>query len=195
MNLANDEGNTALMYAAHGGHEKICNMLLEKYADPNLQNKYNLKAEQMAMKRGFRNIAVLIQAYVLAPKKPGDDKKEEERKKQTDFDYDKWNSLEKEMKHEEDIEENIRYRENYMATRKPTPNMEDFGPEAFGLPPDTPWPPEDPSKAKKSPFDYKRWDHIVDECERQFDMHERIEYLEKNPQWEERHGTKFRVIF
>lgn len=50
-----------------------------------------------------------------------------------------------EMRQEEDVEESARLRELQAAARRPAPRLEDLGPEAFGLPPDTPWPPEDPS--------------------------------------------------
>jgi len=72
--------------------------------------------------------------------------------------------------------------------------MEDMGPEAFGLPPDTPWPPADPNEGKDS-FDYSRWEKIVDDIERKDEMMERFEYLQANPQYEWKNGSKMRVLF
>ena len=66
---ANGEGSTPLMYAAHGGHEAICGTLLEAFAPPDAANDFGLTAEQMALRRGFKGCAALLQAYALAPKR------------------------------------------------------------------------------------------------------------------------------
>ena len=49
---ANGEGNTALMFAAHGGHEPVCTALLEAYAPAESQNQFGLTAEQAAGRVG-----------------------------------------------------------------------------------------------------------------------------------------------
>lgn len=77
---------------------------------------------------------------------------------------------------------------------RPTPKFEDLGPEAFGLPADTPWPP-DASLRKKGPFDYGHWDKIVEDVERQEKVLERYEHLQKNPKYEYRDGQKMQVIY
>mmetsp|Transcript_72530 Transcript_72530/g.125861 ORF Transcript_72530/g.125861 Transcript_72530/m.125861 type:complete len:833 (-) Transcript_72530:86-2584(-) len=196
--LTNSEGNTALMYAGHGGHESICRQLLEAYAAPAAKNKFGLTAEQMAQKKGFRSCAVMIQAYELAPKKVGDEqevKKKEKKVEKRAFDYSKWNALEKEMEQDEIYEQNVKTREAQEAMKKPPPKLEDMGPEAFGLPADTPWPPADPSSRQKGPFDYSRWNRIVDDIERKDEVNERMDYLDRNPKYEWRNGEKMRVIF
>jgi len=199
VTVTNNEGNTALMYAAHGGYEAACNALLEAYAAPAAKNSFGLTAEQMAQKRGFRSCAVLIQAYEMAPKRPEDDTKEklQEKEKKTNlsFDYSKWNLLEKAMVEEEEEEQNTKQREAMDSVKKPPPKLEDMGPEAFGLPADTPWPPADPSAKRKGPFDYSRWDKVVDDIERHEKVQERYEHLQQNPQYEYKNGTKMRVIF
>lgn len=197
VDLKNNEENTALMYAAHGGHEAICTALLDAFAKPAEKNKFGLTADKMALKRGFRNCAVLVQAYELAPKKPGEDdspkKKEKAKENNLSFDYSKWNELEREMEKDAEMEDNVRRKEAYAANKKPQPKLEDFGPEAFGLPPDTPWPPQDPSS--KDSFDYSRWDKIVDDIERKDEVMERFEYLQANPQYEWKNGSKMRVLY
>ena len=77
---------------------------------------------------------------------------------------------------------------------RPTPKFEDLGPEAFGLPKDTPWPP-DASLRKKGPFDYGHWDKIVEDVERQEKVLERYEALQKSPKYEYRDGQKMQVIY
>jgi len=197
--LTNSEGNTPLMYAAHGGHEAVCTQLLEAFALPSLQNAFGLTAEQMATRRGSRGCAVLLQAYEMAPKQVGDGKEEPRKKEKKEppkaFDYSKWNALEKEMAEDELAEETTRIREAQMAAKKPSPKMEDMGPEAFGLPADTPWPPAGPSGQRKGPFDYSRWNKICDDVERKDAVEERYEYLQSNPQYEWRDGQRCRVLF
>ena len=83
---------------------------------------------------------------------------------------------------------------NHSAADRPGPKFEDLGPEAFGLPADTPWPP-DASMRKKGPFDYGHWDKIVDDIERQEKVLDRYDQLQKNPQYEYRDGQKMQVIF
>lgn len=198
--LTNSEGNTALMYAAHGGHEVICTALLEAFSPAKLKNKFGLTAAEMAQKRGFKSCSVLIQAYEMAPKKAGlpdqaPVRKKEKKEAKQAFDYSKWNSLEKEMQQDEQVEEEMRKKEEASMMRRPTPKMEDMGPEAFGLPPDTPWPPTDPNLRKKGPFDYSRWDKVVEDIEKHEKVVERYEHLQKNPQYEWRNGQKMQVIF
>jgi len=198
--LTNSEGNTALMYAAHGGHEGLCTQLLEAFASSSLKNTFGLTAEQMATRRGFRSCAVLIQAYELAPKKLGESQEEPRKKeKKKDppkaFDYSKWDALEKEMEEDEQIEENVRIREAQLAAKRPTPKVDDMGPEAFGLPADTPWPPTDAARHRKGPFDYSRWNKICDDVERKDAVEERYDHLQQNPQYEWRDGQKCRVLF
>lgn len=53
--LSNAEGNTALMYAAHGGHEELCSKLLEASAPVEKLNRAGLSAEAMAARRGQTN--------------------------------------------------------------------------------------------------------------------------------------------
>lgn len=77
---------------------------------------------------------------------------------------------------------------------RPTPKFEDLGPEAFGLPADTPWPP-DATLRKKGPFDYGHWDKIVEDVERQEKVLERYEKLQKDPKYEYRDGQKMQVIY
>eukprot|EP00913_Durusdinium_trenchii_P013606 g12776.t1 len=195
--LVNSEGNTALMYAAHGGHEDVCTALLEAAAPVDLANRAGLTAETMAERKGFKTCAALIHAYALAPKQAYDIKKpakKEVKKKQLAFDYSKWDSLEREMRADEEEENNTRTREANAAVRRPTPKFEDLGPEAFGLPADTPWPP-DASLRKKGPFDYGHWDKIVEDVERQEKVLERYEHLQKNPKYEYRDGQKMQVIY
>jgi len=197
--LTNSEGNTALMYAAHGGHEAICTGLLEAYSPAKAKNKFGLTAAEMAQKRGFKNCAVLIQAYEMAPKRrelpaPAAAKKEKKEVKKA-FDYSKWDALEKEMQEDEEVEAAQKKKEEEALTKRPTPKMEDLGPEAFGLPPDAPWPPTDPALKKKGPFDYSRWDKVVDDIERHEKVVERYEHLQKNPQYEYRDGQKMQIVF
>jgi hypothetical protein len=205
VGAVNKEGNSALMYAAHGGHDQICILLLENFADPKAKNKFGLTAEQMALKRGHKGCASLLQAYIMAPKREGDDgelkgppTKEEKAKSKLAFDYSKWNNLEKEMAADEANEDQIRQNEAFQATRNaknPPMKMEDMGPEAFGLPADTPWPPPDPTLKNKGPFDYSRWDRIVDDIEQRDKRMDRYEYLQANPKYEWRNGQKMRVIY
>jgi len=209
--ICNAEGSTALMYAAHGGHEAVCTALLEAFSPVSISNKHGLTAEETALKRGYGGCAALIKAYELAPKRPGDaiggstssgsssaqavkmaDKKKE---KQSAFDYSKWNALEREMQQDEELEEVARLKDQQAAARRPVPKLEDLGPEAFGLPPDAPWPPTDPSFARKGPFDYSRWDKIVDDVEKRDRVQERYEQLQRKPQYEWRDGQKLQVIF
>eukprot|EP00811_Abedinium_folium_P002335 NODE_1213_length_2559_cov_4.817434.p1 GENE.NODE_1213_length_2559_cov_4.817434~~NODE_1213_length_2559_cov_4.817434.p1 ORF type:complete len:834 (-),score=313.21 NODE_1213_length_2559_cov_4.817434:57-2480(-) len=198
---ANNEGNTALMYAANGGFENICTALLEAFVSPEPRNRYDLSAEEMATRRGFKSCAVLIQAYELAPKKAGDDAVIEPKKKDKkpdpclSFNYSKWDALNEEMKQDEQIESNIKEKEMAAMMQKPMPTMADMGPEAFGLPSDTPWPPPDNSQLLKGPFDYSRWDKILHDCEMQTRCEERAEYYESNPTYQWRDGEKCRVIF
>lgn len=197
--LTNSEGNTALMYAAHGGHEAVCSALLEAFAPAAARNQFGLTAEEMASRRGFRSCAILIQAYEMAPKKHlGDEDsgpKKKEKKAYLAFDYSKWNQLEKDMQADEETEQHTKQKENNSVSKRPAPKMEDLGPEAFGLPADTPWPPEDPAAGRKGPFDYSRWDRIVDDIEQQEKVVERYEHLQQNPQYEYRNGTKMQIIF
>eukprot|EP00931_Biecheleriopsis_adriatica_P115036 TRINITY_DN90887_c0_g1_i1.p1 TRINITY_DN90887_c0_g1~~TRINITY_DN90887_c0_g1_i1.p1 ORF type:complete len:838 (+),score=245.76 TRINITY_DN90887_c0_g1_i1:69-2516(+) len=195
--LINSEGNTALMYAANGGHEEVCTMLLEACAPLDVANQKGLTAEGLAQSRGFKTCAALIHAYALAPKRPDEAQpqpKKKEKKKYLAFDYSKWDALEQEMRADEEAEQNTKQREASAAVRRPMPKFEDVGPEAFGLPADTPWPP-DSSLRKKGPFDYGHWDKIVDDIERQDKVIERYEDLQKNPRYEYRDGQKLQVIF
>jgi len=207
--VANNEGNTALMYAAHGGHEAICTALLEAFSPATAKNKFGLTAAETALRRGFKSCAVLIQAYEMAPKRAdasgaGESQssqgpRRKEKKKQegakSAFDYSKWNALEKEMQEDEAFEESLRAKEQTAAGKRPSPKLEELGPEAFGLPADTPWPPPDPASRRKGPFDYSRWDKIVDDIERRDKVQERYDDLQKNPQYEWRDGQKLQVIF
>lgn len=199
--MANEEGNTALMYAAHSGHEVICLALLEAFAPAKVRNKSGLTAADMAQKRGFKSCAILVQAYEMAPKKSGTQevsapkKKEKQEHAKLAFDYSKWNALEKEMAQDEELEEDQRRKEEAALIKRPAPRMEDMGPEAFGLPPDTPWPPGNPTSRLKGPFDYSRWDKVVDDIERRDKAVERYERLQKSPEYEWRDGQKMQVIF
>lgn len=190
--LVNAEGNTALMYAAHGGYEEICTALLEAAAPVTVANRAGLTAETMAERKGFKTCAALIHAYELAPKEA--QAKVQPKKKESGFDFSKWDSLEREMRADEEEENNTRLRENNAAVRRPTPKFEDLGPEAFGLPADTPWPP-DATLRKKGPFDYGHWDKIVEDVERQEKVLERYEKLQKDPKYEYRDGQKMQVIY
>jgi len=198
--LRNAEGNTALMYAAHGGYEEICTALLEDFASPYATNEHGLTAKVMAERKGFKSCAILIQAYEMAPKKSGDEylkpkikpKKEEPK---LSFDYSKWNRLQKEMETDERVEEKIRKDEAHKLAQKPMPTLEEMGPEAFGLPADTPWPPPDRSKLLKGPFDYSRWDKIVYDIEKIDQAMEQIEHYEQNPTFEMQDGMKVRRLF
>ncbi|CAE8623221.1 unnamed protein product [Polarella glacialis] len=199
--LANGEGNTALMYAAHGGHEEVCTALMEACAAVMLTNRFGLSAEAMAKGKGFKSCAALIHAYELAPKKVGEyggtepKRKEKKKEQHLDFDYSKWDKLEQEMRNDEEVEQSVRQRESLDAMKRPKPKLEDLGPQAFGLPPDTPWPPADPALRKKGPFDYGHWDQIVEDIERQDKVLERYEHLQQNPKYEWRDGQKMQVIF
>lgn len=205
VSLANSEGNTPLMYAAHGGFQPMCMTLLDHFADPTTKNVFGLTAEEMAVRKGFRGCAILIQAYEMAPKKVTDVEDEEsaapKRKEkkpavQQSFDYSKWNALEKEMVQDEEREDAVREREqNEAANQKKPMTMEEMGPEAFGLPSDTPWPPPDPGSNRKGPFDYSRWDKIVEDVNRQNFAMDRYEYLQRNPQYEWKNGEKMQIIF
>mmetsp|Transcript_34665 Transcript_34665/g.80898 ORF Transcript_34665/g.80898 Transcript_34665/m.80898 type:complete len:819 (+) Transcript_34665:23-2479(+) len=197
--LSNSEGNTPLMYAAHSGHEEVCAALLEAGSPVEVKNRAGLTAQAMAERKNFKSIAALIHAYLLAPKQDNEAKKVEAKRKDAkphklDFDYSKWDSLEREMREDEEEEQTTRMREASAAARRPMPKFEDLGPEAFGLPADTPWPP-DASKRKKGPFDYGHWDKIVDDIERQEKVLDRYDRLQKNPQYEYRDGQKMQVIF
>lgn len=194
--LVNAEGNTALMYAAHGGYEEICTALLEAAAPVAVTNRAGLTAETMADRRNFKTCAALIHAYELAPKQANHIKVQPKKKKEKPlaFDYSKWDSLEREMRADEEEENNTRVREANAAVRRPMPKFEDLGPEAFGLPADTPWPP-DASLRKKGPFDYGHWDKIVEDVERQERVLERYEKLQKDPKYEYRDGQKMQVIY
>eukprot|EP00812_Abedinium_dasypus_P004707 NODE_1586_length_1106_cov_323.842055.p1 GENE.NODE_1586_length_1106_cov_323.842055~~NODE_1586_length_1106_cov_323.842055.p1 ORF type:complete len:323 (-),score=137.96 NODE_1586_length_1106_cov_323.842055:121-945(-) len=199
--LANNEGNTALMYAANGGHESLCTALLEAFASSAPKNRFGLNAEEMAVRRGFKSCAVLIQAYELAPKREGDDavlepkKKEKKPEVKLSFNYSKWDALNKEMEADETLETDIINNERAQLMQKPMPTMEEMGPECFGLPSDTPWPPPDNTQLLKGPFDYSRWDKIIYECEMQAKADDRAEYFERNPTYEWRDGEKCRIIF
>lgn len=92
--------------SSRGGHEAICTALLEAYSPVVVKNHFGLTAEETAKRRGFKACALLIKAYELAPKKPGDPsatssatssapRKQKEAIKGA-FDYSKWNALEKE---------------------------------------------------------------------------------------------------
>eukprot|EP00930_Biecheleria_cincta_P031978 TRINITY_DN22187_c0_g2_i1.p1 TRINITY_DN22187_c0_g2~~TRINITY_DN22187_c0_g2_i1.p1 ORF type:complete len:845 (-),score=203.92 TRINITY_DN22187_c0_g2_i1:83-2617(-) len=199
--LANSEGSTALMYAAYGGHEEACTALLEACAPVGPKNRSGLTAESMAQQKGFKICAALIHAYEMAPKQVGDTSKPEPKKKEKKkeqslaFDYSRWDALEREMREDEERELNTRQHEAGAALQRPSPKFEDLGPEAFGLPADTPWPPQDASQRKKGPFDYSHWDKVVDDIERQEKVVERYEHLQANPRYEERNGQKMQVIF
>merc|ERR1712232_1347792 len=111
------------------------------------KNKFGLTAEQMAMKRGFRSCAVLIQAFELAPKKSSDDVEavpKSNAKKDTASKQSTWNALERDLAEEEDPGEDARKRD-ILAMMKP--RFQD--PEEL----------EDPS-TKKGDFDYRKWDRI-----------------------------------
>ncbi|CAE7027191.1 Polb [Symbiodinium natans] len=197
--LTNSEGNTPLMYAAHSGHEEVCAALLEAAAPVDVKNRAGLTAQTMAERKGFKSCAALLHAYALAPKQGDEVKKVEAKRKDAkpqklDFDYSKWDSLEREMREDEEEEQTTRMREASQAVRRPMAKFEDLGPEAFGLPADTPWPP-DASTRKKGPFDYGHWDKIVDDIERQEKVLDRYDRLQKNPQYEYRDGQKMQVIF
>lgn len=43
-----DFGNSALMYAAAGGHPELCRQLIEAGADPSHANKWNMTARDWA---------------------------------------------------------------------------------------------------------------------------------------------------
>lgn len=195
--LSNAEGNTALMYAAHGGYETICTALLENFALPDARNKFGFTAAQMAQKKGFLSCVVLCEAYEQCPKQAGDTEMRKRRVGNKDeprsFDYSKWDALQKEMKEDEEIEERIRENEAHALMQKPTPKMVDFGPEAFGLPSDTPWPP--PCPEQKGTFDYSRWDKIVTDAEQTLFIQDRVDYLQRNPQYTWVNGEKHRVLW
>lgn len=198
--VANVDGNTPLMYAAHGGHEVVCKDLLEAFAPVESRNSFGLSAGETAQRRGFKSCAALLQAYELAPKKKGDDatapkKKEKVEEAKGSFDYSKWDALEKEMQQDEDFEDSTRQREQQVAQQRPGPKMEDLGPEAFGLPPGTSWPPGDPTLKQKGPFDYSHWEKVADDLEKKDKARERFEELQRNPQYEWRDGQKLQVIF
>ena len=64
-------GSTALMFAAHAGHEELCKCLLEAgAAGAAAQNVHGLTAEDMAARRGFRGLAGIIAAYAMAKDEP-----------------------------------------------------------------------------------------------------------------------------
>lgn len=197
--IANNEGSTALMYAAHGGHEAVCGLLLKARAPIGAVNRHGLTAAETARRRGFVSCTAFIEAFDESSR-AGDGGGSsgsgagKSKDKGQPFDYSKWNTLEKEMQVEEDFEEGLRIREAAAAARRPAPKLEDLSPEAFGLPADTPWPPADPY-AKKGPFDYRRWDKIVDDIEKKDHVQDRFEELQKNPKYEYRDGQKMQVIF
>lgn len=143
----------------------------------------------------------MIQAYEMAPKKAGEaiedtrPKKEKPKGPQLSFDYSKWNALEKEMMEDENIEERIRENEMHAMKKKKPITMEEMGPESFGLPGDTPWPPPDPGLKRQGPFDYSRWDKVVEEADMHSLAEARYEYLQRNPQYEWKNGEKMRIIF
>lgn len=202
VSLANSEGNTPLMYAAHGGFESMCTLLLEHFAEPATKNSFGLTAEAMAQQRGFRSCAVIIQAYEMAPKvEDAEARRDEPRRREKKavaqgFDYSKWNALEKEMAKDEEQEEHVREREAKEASNRKAPmTMEEMGPESFGLPNDTPWPPPDPGENRKGPFDYSRWDKIVHDVNRENFAMDRYEHLQRHPQYEWRNGEKMQIIF
>lgn len=188
--LANSEGNTPLMYAANGGHQAVVKALLEAAAPPGAKSSTGLTAGEMAKRRGHKSCAQLIEDYQKGKQVPAS-----KVKKGRAFDYSKWDALEREMQEDEEEELAVRQRENVAANRRAGPKLEDLGPEAFGLPPDTPWPPVDPTNRRKGPFDYSHWDKIVDDIERHEHIVDRFDQLQKNPRYEMRNGEKMRVVY
>ena len=68
VNLQNEDGNTALIYAASRGYEDIVARLLAAPGiDVNLQNNDGKTALDFAVKKGHQNIAAMIRDVV--PKK------------------------------------------------------------------------------------------------------------------------------
>jgi ankyrin repeat protein len=57
INALDRYGQTALMVAAHGGHESLVEMLIEHGADLNVTAKYHLSALMLAVIAGHAGIA------------------------------------------------------------------------------------------------------------------------------------------
>mmetsp|Transcript_155017 Transcript_155017/g.496890 ORF Transcript_155017/g.496890 Transcript_155017/m.496890 type:complete len:714 (-) Transcript_155017:56-2197(-) len=205
--LSNKEGSTPLMFAAHGGDEELCNILLEAFSPASAKNKFGLTAEQIAAKRGFQSCAVLIQAFEIAPKSAEDDgvarKMEKQEEKQgAGLDYSKWNALERRMAEEEGLEAKRKDEEHLLAMQGPAPRWDEglarLGPEQFGRPAGSPWPPPEQTRAppprKKGTIDYSHWERVVNDVERRTEVMDRREHLEQNPEYVWRNGTKMRVM-
>lgn len=60
INLKDDSGNTALMFAASGGHLEIARVLVETGADINLRDEYGETALMLASAKGHLEIASLL---------------------------------------------------------------------------------------------------------------------------------------
>lgn len=76
VNNQTKEGETPLMWAAHGGHSKTCKYLLECEADINLQDKYGFTALIRAAKGGHEDACTILLeegADVFATSELGDE--------------------------------------------------------------------------------------------------------------------------
>lgn len=63
LNAKNDDGATALMYAAGGGYEKICKLLLDAGADVRIEDANSKTALSYAQLHSRSKVENLLQMY------------------------------------------------------------------------------------------------------------------------------------
>jgi len=57
-------GYAALHWAAHKGHLQMCELLLSRGANPVMNDKHNNTAQQLAEKKGEKEIVALLESYI-----------------------------------------------------------------------------------------------------------------------------------
>ena len=57
-------GYAALHWAAHKGHLQMCELLLSRGANPVMNDKHNNTAQQLAEKKGEKEIVTLLESYI-----------------------------------------------------------------------------------------------------------------------------------
>lgn len=219
-----ETGHTAAHACVAAGSADLLRVVLKAQADVNIKDNSGHTPFTLADRRGREDLAKLLVATGATTPLAGSER-DRDRKPAADeraselgarsakvhppsaraeaaardrLDYSRWDKLHRDMMEEELHEQRVRCKELAEASgthRQESLKLEDFGPTAFGLPADTPWPPADPATTNKGDFDYSRWDHIADFADKKFDADERFEHLQRNPVYEYRDGEKFRVIF
>lgn len=66
LDQTNDAGATALMFAAAGGYEKICKIVLDAGANIRIEDKSNCSALQYAQLHNRTKVENILQMYACA---------------------------------------------------------------------------------------------------------------------------------